>query len=150
MVLFTAKDASQDRIEGYKQGADYYLTKPVRVEELRVVVQALAWRLQVYAAWLYNPNTQVLKTPNKDRIHLTSSEGMLVQCLAERLGHTVARQEVIKAIGKKEAFYDSRNLDVLVMRLKKKLAANSPDPFVLKTVHGVGYCIPSNVAISDV
>jgi DNA-binding response OmpR family regulator len=150
VVLFTAKDASQDRIEGYQQGADHYLTKPVRLEELRAVVQSLVWRLQVHAAWLYNPSTQVLKTPNKDRIELTTSEGLFVQCLAQRVGHTVARQELIKAIGKNEAAYDSRNLDVLVMRLKKKIAAVSPNPLMLKTVHGVGYCIPCNVALSDV
>lgn len=150
VVLFTAKDASQDRIEGYQQGADHYLTKPVRLGELRAVVQSLVWRLQVYAAWLYNPSTQVLKTPSKDRIQLTTSEGLFVKCLAERVGHTVARKEVIKAIGKNEAAYDNRNLDVLVMRLKKKIVANSPDPLVIRTVHGVGYCIPSNIALSDV
>ena len=149
VVLFTAKDASQDRIEGYQQGADHYLTKPVRLDELRAVVQALVWRLQVHAAWLYNPNTQILKTPSKDRIQLTTSEGLFVQCLAERLGQTVPRQEVIKALGKNEAAYDSRNLDVLVMRLKKKIASSSEAPLVLKTVHGAGYCIPNNVALSD-
>jgi DNA-binding response OmpR family regulator len=149
VVLFTAKDASQDRIEGYQQGADHYLTKPVRLDELRAVVQALVWRLQVHAAWLYNPSTQILKTPSKDRIQLTTSEGLFVQCLAERLGQTVPRQEVIKALGKNEAAYDSRNLDVLVMRLKKKIASSSEAPLVLKTVHGAGYCIPNNVALSD-
>ena len=75
VVLFTAKDARQDRIEGDQQGADHDLTNPVRLEKLRAVVQALVWRLQVYAAWLYSPNTQVLKTPNKNRIQRTTGEG---------------------------------------------------------------------------
>lgn len=75
MVLFAAKDARQDRIEGDQQGADHDLTNPVRLEKLRAVVQALVWRLQVYAAWLYSPNTQVLKTPNKNRIQRTTGEG---------------------------------------------------------------------------
>ena len=75
MVLFTAKDARQDRIEGYQPGADHYLTKPVCLEELRAVVQALVWRLQVHAAWLYSPDTQVLKTPNKNRIQRTTGDG---------------------------------------------------------------------------
>ena len=75
MVLFTAKDARQDRIEGDQPGADHDLTKRVRLEELRAVLQALVWRLQVHAAWLYSPNTQVLKTPNKNRIQRTTGEG---------------------------------------------------------------------------
>ena len=57
-MLFTAKDARQDRIEGDQQGADHDLTNPVRLEKLRAVVQALVWRLQVYAAWLYSPPTR--------------------------------------------------------------------------------------------
>ena len=75
MVLFTAKDASQDRIEGDQPAADHDLTKRVRLEELRAVVQALVWCLQVHAAWLYSPDTQVLKTPSKNRIQRTTSEG---------------------------------------------------------------------------
>ena len=75
MVFFTAKDARQDRIEGDQQGADHDLTNPVRLEKLRAVVQALVWRLQVHAAWLYSPDTQVLKTPNKNRIQRTTGDG---------------------------------------------------------------------------
>ena len=75
MVFFTAKDARQDRIEGDQQGADHDLTNPVRLEKLRAVVQALVWCLQVHAAWLYSPNTQVLKTPSKNRIQRTTGEG---------------------------------------------------------------------------
>ena len=75
MVLFAAKDARQDRIEGDQQGADHDLTNPVRLEKLHAVIQALMWRLQVHTAWLYSPNTQVLKTPNKNRIQRTTGEG---------------------------------------------------------------------------
>lgn len=149
VVLFTAKDASQDRIEGYQQGADHYLSKPVRLEELRAVISALVWRLQVHAAWLYNPDTHILRTPSKDRIQLTTSEGQFIKCLVERIGQTVSRQDVIKALGRNEAAYETRNLDVMVMRLKKKISANSSAPLVLKTIHGVGYCIPSDISLSQ-
>jgi len=149
VVMFTAKDASQDRIDGYEQGADHYLTKPVRLIELRSVVKSLVWRLQLQAEWLYNPSTQTLKTPTKDRIKLTTQEGLFLTCLIHQLGDTVSRRDVMKALGKDEAVYDLRNLDMMVMRLKKKITENSEAPLSIKTVHGVGYCIPGNVAISQ-
>lgn len=149
VVVFTAKDASQDRITGFKSGADHYLTKPVRLEELNVVVDALVWRLRLRAEWMYNPDTFILKTPNKDQIRFTTTEGTIFKTLVESVGQIVSRQEIVRALGKNEAAYDARNLDVMVMRIKKKIAANSLAPLVVKTVHGVGYCIPGNVTLAQ-
>lgn len=149
ILVFTAKDASQDRINGYMKGADHYLTKPVRLEELNAVIESMVWRLRLRAEWLYNPDTQILKTPNKDHIRFTSTEGTIFKTLVASVGHIVSRQEIVRALGKNEAAYDDRNLDVMVMRIKKKIAATSAAPLVIKTVHGVGYCIPSNVSLSQ-
>jgi DNA-binding response OmpR family regulator len=149
VLVFTAKDASQDRIHGFVTGADHYLTKPVRLEELIAVVESMVWRLHLRAEWLYNPSTQILKTPSKDQIRFTSTEGTIFQCLVSAVGQIVSRQEIVRALGKNEAAYDDRNLDVMVMRIKKKIAANSTTPLVVKTVHGVGYCIPGNVSLSQ-
>lgn len=149
VVVFTAKDASQDRILGYKVGADHYLTKPVRLEELNAVVESLVWRLRLRAEWLYNPDTFILKTPSKDQIRFTTTEGTIFKTLVGSVGHIVTRAEIVRALGKNEAAYDDRNLDVMVMRIKKKIAANSPAPLVIKTVHGVGYCIPCNVTLTQ-
>ena len=149
VVVFTAKDASQDRITGFKSGADHYLTKPVRLEELNVVVDALVWRLRLRAEWMYNADTFILKTPNKDQIRFTTTEGTIFKTLVASVGQIVSRQEIVRALGKNEAAYDARNLDVMVMRIKKKIAANSLAPLVIKTVHGVGYCIPGNVTLIE-
>jgi DNA-binding response OmpR family regulator len=149
VLVFTAKDASQDRIHGYTAGADHYLTKPVRLEELNAVVESMVWRLRLRAEWLYNPDTQILKTPTKDHIRFTTTEGTIFRCLVTSVGHIVSRQEIVRALGKNEASYDDRNLDVMVMRIKKKIAAASASPLVVKTVHGVGYCLPGNVSLSQ-
>jgi DNA-binding response OmpR family regulator len=149
VLVFTAKDASQDRIHGYEAGADHYLTKPVRLEELHAVLETMVWRLSLQAEWHYNPDTHILKTPSKDHIHFTNTEAMIFKCLVESLGLVVTRTAIVKAIGKNPLAYDDRNLDVMIMRIKKKIAANSAAPLVVKTVHGVGYCIPHNVAFSE-
>jgi two-component system, OmpR family, response regulator len=150
VVMFSAKDASQDRIDGFRYGADHYLTKPVRMQELGAVVQALAWRLQVDSPWLLNPSTYALLTPYKDRVQLTKSEVAFLVRLSQAQGKTVTRQEVLIALDKNPAAYDVRNLDVFIMRLKQKVAEATDIPFPLKTVHGVGYCIPAGLSLSDI
>ena len=150
VVMFTAKDGSQDRIEGYQCGADHYLTKPVRMQELGAVVQTLAWRLQAVAPWLLNRSTYLLRTPAKDRVQLTAAETAFLVCLLEAQGKPVTRHEVVLALDKNPSSYDSRNLDVFFMRLKQKITQSSEAPFPIKTVHGVGYCIPTGMALSDI
>jgi DNA-binding response OmpR family regulator len=149
VVVFTAKDASQDRIAGYRSGADHYLTKPIRLQELGAVVKALAWRLQVVAEWLLNSSTFILKTPAKDRIKLTAAETAFLVRLVEAQGKHVSRNEMVLALDKNPAVYESRNLDVLLQRLKKKVAEASPIPLPMQTIHGVGYCMPHGMALSD-
>lgn len=149
VVVFTAKDASQDRITGFKSGADHYLTKPVRLEELNVVIDALVWRLRLRAEWVYNADTFTLKTPSKDQIRFTTTEGTIFLALVQSVGQVVSRQEIVRALGKNELAYDARNLDVMVMRIKKKIASNSRAPLVVKTVHGVGYSLPRNVTLAE-
>lgn len=149
VVVFTAKDASQDRITGFKSGADHYLTKPVRLEELNVVIDALVWRLRLRAEWVYNADTFTLKTPSKDQIRFTTTEGTIFLALVQSVGQVVSRQEIVRALGKNELAYDARNLDVMVMRIKKKIASNSRAPLVVKTVHGVGYSLLRNVTLAE-
>ena len=149
VVVFTAKDASQDRITGFKSGADHYLTKPVRLEELNVVIDALVWRLRLRAEWIYNADTFVLKTPAKDQVRFTTTEGTIFLTLVQSVGKVVSRQDIVRALGKNELAYDARNLDVMVMRIKKKIASISRAPLVVKTVHGVGYCVPGNVTLAE-
>jgi DNA-binding response OmpR family regulator len=98
---------------------------------------------------MYNADTFILKTPNKDQIRFTTTEGTIFKTLVASVGQIVSRQEIVRALGKNEAAYDARNLDVMVMRIKKKIAANSLAPLVIKTVHGVGYCIPGNVTLAQ-
>lgn len=149
VVVFTAKDASQDRIHGFKCGADHYLTKPVRLEELAVVVDALVWRLRLRVEWMYKPDINTLITPNRDQIRFTPTEAAIFKALVTSVGQVVSRQEIVRSLGKNELAYDARNLDVMVMRIKKKIASKSAAPLVIKTAHGVGYSIPGNVTLSQ-
>jgi DNA-binding response OmpR family regulator len=149
VIMFTAKDSTQDRIDGFKSGVDHYLTKPVRLQELGAVVQSLTWRLQATASWRLVLATWELKAPGGVVIKLTAQESAFLQVLVEQAGQTVNRKKVVQSLGKNFADYDPRNLDVLLLRLRKKVAGATSAVFPVKTVHGAGYIIEKDCVISD-
>ena len=149
VIMFTAKDSTQDRIDGFKSGVDHYLTKPVRLQELGAVVQSLTWRLQATASWRLVLATWELKAPGGVVIKLTAQESAFLQVLVEQAGQTVNRKKVVQSLGKSFADYDPRNLDVLLLRLRKKVAGATSAVFPVKTVHGAGYIIKKDCVISD-
>lgn len=149
VIMFTAKDSTQDRIDGFKSGVDHYLTKPVRLQELGAVVESLTWRLQASASWRLILASWELKAPGGTVIRLTAQESAFLQVLVEHAGQTVNRKKVVQSLGKNFTDYDPRNLDVLVLRLRKKVALATSATFLVKTVHGAGYVIEKDCVISD-
>ena len=149
VIMFTAKDATQDRIDGFRSGVDHYLTKPVRLQELAAVVESLTWRLQSNATWRLVLATWELKAPGNVVIRLTAQESAFLQVLVQQAGQTVNRKKVVQSLGKNFADYDPRNLDVLVLRLRKKVASHTTAVFPVNTVHGAGYVIEKDCVISD-
>jgi DNA-binding response OmpR family regulator len=74
IVVFTARDASRDRIIGYESGADHYLTKPIRLDELAAVVNALARRVAPRAGWRLDSSEWSLWSPDGAPVRLTAQE----------------------------------------------------------------------------
>lgn len=149
VIMFTAKDSTQDRIDGFKSGVDHYLTKPVRLQELGAVVESMVWRLRAASCWRLILPTWELKTPGGHVISLTGQEGAFLQVLMEKAGQTVSRKKVVEALGKNFIDYDPRNLDALLMRLRKKVAGITSLALPVKTVHGAGYLIDKESLIAE-
>ncbi len=141
IVVFTARDGSQDRIQGYQNGADHYLTKPIRLEELAAVVQALAWRVAPGQNWRLHPAEWTLMTPEQQPVRLTALEHGLLQALARSPSRSLTRRQIVEGLGKDMASYDPRNLDALVLRLRRKVSETSSVPLPLRAVHGTGYAL---------
>lgn len=149
VIMFTAKDSTQDRIDGFKSGVDHYLAKPVRLQELGAVVESMVWRLRASSCWRMSLSTWELKTPSGHVISLTGQESAFLQVLMEKAGETVSRKKVVEALGKNFIDYDPRNLDALLMRLRKKVASVTTLTLPVKTVHGAGYVIDKECLIAD-
>lgn len=147
VVVFTARDGSLDRISGYQHGADHYLTKPIRLEELAAVLQTLAWRVSASPEWRLDPTEWTLLTPDRQPVRLTALEHGLLQALARSPSRTLSRRQIVEGLGKDMASYDPRNLDALVLRLRRKVAEVSASPLPLRAVHGTGYALTQTLRV---
>lgn len=147
IVVFTARDASQERIQGYERGADHYLTKPIRLDELVAVLKALARRLAPAVHWQLRESDWSLLIPGAPAIRLTAQEHALLRGLARSRTRSLTRSQIVEELGKDAETYDSRNLDALVLRLRRKVAEASDQALPLKAVHGTGYALTRDVEV---
>jgi DNA-binding response OmpR family regulator len=139
VVVFTSLDAERDRIEGYRHGADHYLTKPVQLDELSAVVQSLCRRIGPSGSWCLDVVEWKLLTPDQVEVELTGQQAAFISALVQARGQVVSRRALVEAIGKRFNDYEPRNLDTLVMRLRSKVEAVSTHRLPVKTRHGAGY-----------
>lgn len=139
IIFLTARDLAVDRIEGYEVGADHYLTKPVNLDELAVIIKSLGRRLQLEAQWRLNMALGTLKAPNGRLIAITGLEAAFLDMLARHPHSPLDRRELITGLGKDYRNYDPRNLDALLRRLRKKVHAGSGQDLPIHTRHGLGY-----------
>jgi DNA-binding response OmpR family regulator len=146
VLVLTARDATQDKVENFEAGADDYLTKPFAFAELKVRVKALlrrqpATRAQVFrvADLEVDRLTQQVRRAGK-RIELTAKEYGLLEYLISHPGRVLSRTMIIEHVWD-QSFEGLTNIvDVYVRHLRTKL----DDPFstkLIRTVRGVGYSI---------
>ena len=140
-VLLTARDAAPERIAGYETGADHYLTKPVRLDELAVILKSLVRRLHLDAHWRLNLALGLLHAPNGHRIELTGLEVAFLAVLGAHLNQPLDRRRIIQELGRDYLSYDPRNLDALLRRLRRKVREASGEDLPVQTRHGLGYVL---------
>ena len=150
VIMLTARGEINDRVAGLKAGADDYLTKPFAIEELLARVDALGRRggAMKNAAVLDVGNIVMDLDRRKvskagETIDLSPREFEVLQILIQEPGRTFSRDEICERIWEREHEYDTRTVEIFIMRLRKKLDTKG-EHSVIKTVRGVGYCINSS------
>ncbi len=150
-VLFlTAKDETDDRVQGLAAGGDDYLTKPFDLRELFLRVRAILRRGRWYAeeaegSTLSFAGNEISwrsyrATSHDGRTHdLTHKEAMILKCLSEREGEIVSREEILETVWGYEAFPSTRTIDNFIVRLRKRFEREPERPHHLHTARGVGY-----------
>ena len=160
IVLLTARVMGSERTEGYMAGADVYLTKPTRPEELLAVLHNLSRRAapgprlaspQATEPWTLHSKSMRLLSPQGDILSLTRSECGLLQHLGDAPG-VCSYEELIDALGSGglNDKVDKARLEVLVSRLRTKLRHVKEPGLELKTVHGKGYQLAQALRVQAV
>jgi DNA-binding response OmpR family regulator len=146
ILILTARDALESRVEGLDIGADDYLVKPFERQELLARLRALLRRrpprgmapLRV-GDLLLNPDTHEV-TRGDRRIDLTQREFELLEYLMRNERLVISRQKLLDEVWGYDPFSITNTIEVFVSNLRRKLEAGG-EPRLLHTVRGAGYVL---------
>jgi DNA-binding response OmpR family regulator len=151
VLMLTAKDARQDKVDGLRVGADDYLTKPFAFDELLARMQALLRRgpyqtagapvLRV-ADLTLDPASRKVARANR-QIALTAREFALLNYLMANAGTVVSRTKLLANVWAYGFDPGTKIVDVYIRYLRRKIDAAGEKPLI-RTVRGFGYSIASD------
>jgi len=146
ILMLTARDTVENKIEGLDAGADDYLVKPFSFRELLARLRALLRRTEApepgpltWGDLAYDPEAREV-VRGSEVIRLTAREGALFELLLRRRGRVVPRSEIQARIWEDAYDLSTNIIDVYINSLRKKLDAGERDRLI-QTVRGVGYRI---------
>ncbi|MEP6801460.1 MAG: response regulator transcription factor [Acidobacteriota bacterium] len=144
ILMLTARDTVENKIEGLDAGADDYLVKPFSFRELLARLRALLRRTEVeepgplaFGDLTYDPESREVAREG-DTIRLTAREGALFELLLRRRGKVVSRSEIQARIWEDSFDLSTNIIDVYINALRKKIDSGERDK-VIQTIRGVGY-----------
>lgn len=150
ILIVTARDATEEKVENFEAGADDYLTKPFAFAELMVRVKALLRRGPVNRASVLRVGDLEVDRLSKQvrrggkRIDLTAKEYSLLEYFATNPGRVFSRTMIIEHVWD-ESFEGLTNIvDVYVRHLREKIDDTFPTKLI-RTVRGMGYCLSDEV-----
>jgi len=146
VIVLTARSHWHEKVEGIDAGADDYLTKPFRMEELLARVRALMRKVAQRADTRMRIADLVLDTKNRKverggrPIDLSTKEFALLQYLMENRGSVLSRMDISEKVWDIHFDTTTNVIDVHINRLRKKVDADFPVKLI-QTVRGAGYTL---------
>ena len=146
IMFLTAKNLKDDVFEGFKIGADDYITKPFSMEELTLRMEAILRRIRgkknrevtvfQIGKFTFDSKKQILAIGEKST-KLTTQESVLLALLCAHQNEILQRDFALKSIWIDDNYFNARSMDVYITKLRKHL---KDDPSVeIINIHGKGY-----------
>ena len=146
VIFLTAKTMKEDILEGFKIGADDYMTKPFSLEELLLRIEAIMRRvkgkklkdvpLYKLGDFVFDTQKQTLAIANKVT-KLTTKESELLNLLCAHMNEVLERNYALKTIWVDDNYFNARSMDVYITKLRK-LVKDDPNIEIIN-IHGKGY-----------
>ncbi len=146
IIFLTAKTLKEDILEGFKIGADDYITKPFSMEELVLRIEAILRRVRgkkpkectVYniGRFVFDTQKQLLTIGNK-QTKLTTKENELLALLCSHANEILQRDFALKTIWIDDNYFNARSMDVYITKLRKHL--KDDENIEIINIHGKGY-----------
>jgi two-component system OmpR family response regulator len=140
VLVLTARDSWHEKVQGIDGGADDYVAKPFRIEEVLARVRALIRRTSGLAraelrcgALVLDTRTARVSVDDKP-VQLTSHEYRVLSYLMHHAGRVVSRAEITEHIYAQDFDRDSNTIEVFITRLRRKLGGD-----YIETIRGLGY-----------
>lgn len=144
IIFLSAKSQTHDVVNGFRLGANDYIRKPFSIEELIVRIEnVLKTRTETpledevrFGQFTFHGKRQTLSSPEEQR-KLSYRESELLRILYENREKIVERSEILTLLWGSDSFFNSRNLDVYITKLRNYLR-NDPTIEII-TIKGIGY-----------
>ena len=149
ILILTAKDTIQDRVQGLDAGADDYLVKPFNLDELLARIRALLRRTQTERIQVYKFADLTMDTSSRQvtrgerLVHLTAKEYELLELFLRHTRQVLTREVIFDRVWGYDFGGESNVLEVYIRYLRQKLEAGD-EPRLIHTVRGVGYVLREN------
>ena len=146
ILFLTAKVMTKDRIEGFKSGADDYLTKPFSMEEFSYRIKSLLKRVEVtpekaealikIGTYFFHVDSYLLQNKSFEK-KLTKKEAQILRILCKHIGQVTPREAILNAVWGQDDYFAGRSMDVFITKLRKYLKED--DSVKIENIHGIGF-----------